>query len=206
MSETTIGIQRCVARLQEGDTAVRGELLNYAYGRLFAMTRKMKREYDRVGRWEQTDDILQNASLRLYEALHEVQIKDVRHFFRLAALQIRRELIDLCRHYHGPLGQGARHVTQRGQVASEASVQPPHYDRAEVTQDPRRMQEWAEFHSVVQDLPQREREVVDLLWYHEMTQDEAARLLGISPRHVKRLWRSAKLLLHERLQGEVPGV
>jgi RNA polymerase sigma factor (sigma-70 family) len=205
MSEATVGIERCIVQLQAGDTSVRGELLNYAYDRLSRMTRKMKDQYDRVGRWEQTDDILQNASLRLYEALHRAQITDTRHFFRLAALQIRRELIDMCRHYHGPHGLGANHFTQCRPAAAEASVQPQLYDRAEVSQDPRKMQEWADFHVAVQDLPQREREIVDLLWYHQLSQEAAAKLLDISPRHVKRLWRSAKLLLYERLQGEIPG-
>jgi RNA polymerase sigma-70 factor (ECF subfamily) len=184
---------------------VRGELLNYANQRLFSMTRKMKRGYERVGRWEQTDDIVQNAALRLYESLHEVPITDVRHFFRLAALQIRRELIDLCRHYHGPRGLGANHFTQRRRGASGDSEQPQLYDRAEISEDPRRMQDWADFHASVQNLPEREREVVDLLWYHELTQEEAAQLLGISSRHVKRLWRNARLLLHDQLQGEAPG-
>ncbi|MEX0937846.1 MAG: sigma-70 family RNA polymerase sigma factor [Pirellulales bacterium] len=205
MSDATVGIERCIVQIKAGDTSVRGELINYAYDRLLRMTRKMKNQYERVGRWEQTDDILQNASLRLYQALHQVQITDMRHFFRLAALQIRRELIDMCRHYHGPHGLGANHFTQRRPAAAEGSVQPQLYDRAEVSQDPRRMQEWAEFHVAVQELPQREREVVDLLWYHEMNQEEAAKLLDVSPRHVKRLWRSAKLLLHQRLHGEIPG-
>lgn len=205
MSEITIGIERCLSQLRDGDLTVRGELLNYANQRLFSMTRKMKRGYERVGRWEQTDDIVQNAALRLYESLHEVPITDVRHFFRLAALQIRRELIDLCRHYHGPRGMGANHFTQRRQGASGDSEQPQLYDRAEISEDPRRMQDWADFHASVQNLPEREREVVDLLWYHELTQEEAAQLLGISSRHVKRLWRNARLLLHEQLQGEAPG-
>ncbi len=205
MSEITIGIERCLSQLRDGDLTVRGELLNYANQRLFSMTRKMKRGYERVGRWEQTDDIVQNAALRLYESLHEVPITDVRHFFRLAALQIRRELIDLCRHYHGPRGMGANHFTQRRQEASGDSEQPQLYDRAEISEDPRRMQDWADFHASVQNLPEREREVVDLLWYHELTQEEAAQLLGISSRHVKRLWRNARLLLHEQLQGEAPG-
>jgi RNA polymerase sigma-70 factor (ECF subfamily) len=206
MSETTIGIQRCVDQLRRGDTAVRGELLNYAYERLLRMARKMKRDFDRVGRWEETDDVVQNASVRLFEALQDVQVVDVRHFFRLAAMQIRRELIDMCRHYHGPQGLGANHFTQRRHSSENQSVQPQIYDRAELTDDPRRMQDWADFHAIVQELPGREREIVDLLWYHELTQEEAAKLLGISPRQVKRLWRSAKLMLHDRLHGEVPGV
>ena len=204
MSESTVAIQRCIERLNAGDPEVRGELIHIAFARLQRMAKKMKHDFDRVGRWEQTDDILQNASLRLFDSLNSVEIADVRHFFRLAALQIRRELIDLCRHYHGPLGLGANHYTQKPVSPGEPSASPAVFDRAEVSADPQHMQEWGEFHRCVGDLPDKEREVFDLVWYHELTQEEAAELLGISTRQVKRIWRSAKLLLHDRLQGEPP--
>jgi RNA polymerase sigma-70 factor (ECF subfamily) len=205
MSECTVAIERCIDRLRAGESEVRGELLNHAFERLQRMTQKMKRGYDRVGRWEQTDDVVQNASLRLFAALGQVEIADARHFFRLAALQIRRELLDMCRHYYGPQGHAANHHTQLRQPAADQSARPEVFDRAELTADPHKMQEWGEFHAFVQELPETEREVVDLLWYHELSQEEAAQVLGVSTRHVKRLWRSAKLLLHARMQGEVPG-
>jgi RNA polymerase sigma-70 factor (ECF subfamily) len=205
MSESTLAIQRCIERLHHGENEVRGELLNHAFNRLQGMVKKMKRGFERVGRWEQTDDVVQNASLRLYEALGQVQITDARHFFRLAALQIRRELLDMCRHYYGPRGAGANHQTQLRQPAGEKTRPPEIFDRGELSADPRKVQEWGDFHRHVDELPETEREVVDLLWYHELSQDEAARLLGVSTRHVKRLWRSARLLLHARMQGELPG-
>ena len=55
------------------------------------------------------------------------------------------------------------------------------------------MQEWGEFHELVEQLPERQREVFELLWYHELNQEEAAEVLGISSRQVKRIWRDAKL-------------
>ena len=204
MSENTIAIQQYIARLQAGDKEVRGQLIQMAYERLQRMARKMKRDYDRLNRWEQTDDILQNASLRLYEALSDVAIADERHFYRLAALQLRRELIDMCRHYHGPQGQGANHQTQMRVEQADSSAPPPAFEQAEVTTDPQQMQAWGDFHRTVEELPDREREVFDMLWYHDLTQEEAAEILGISSRQVKRIWRSAKLHLHDKLQGESP--
>jgi RNA polymerase sigma factor (sigma-70 family) len=199
MSESTVAIQRCIDRLHHGQSDVRGELLDYAFERLQWMVKKMKRGYERVGRWEQTDDVVQNASLRLYEALGQVELTDARHFFRLAALQIRRELLDMCRHYYGPLGAGANYQTAMHDPAADRSQRP------ELSADPQKVQEWGDFHRHVGELPETEREVVDLLWYHELSQDEAARILGVSTRHVKRLWRSARLLLYSRMQGELPG-
>ncbi len=121
------------------------------------------------------------------EALNNVEIADIRHFYRLAALQIRRELIDLCRHYQGPLGLGANHHTQRPVSPNDGTAPLVFYDRAEMSADPRHMQEWGEFHQHVESLPEKEREVFELIWYHELTQDEAAEVLGISTRQVKRI-------------------
>lgn len=204
MSEQTLQLQRCIDQINAGDASVRSQLVEIAFERLRRMTQRMKRDFDRVGRWEQTDDVMQNASIRLCQALEEVQLVDVRHFYRLAALQIRRELIDLARHYHGPQGMGAKHHTQRVSDAEGPTSAPPAYDPAEVSADPQRMQQWAEFHECIGQLPAREREVFELLWYHDLPQQEVADLLGVSTRQIKRIWRAAKLQLHDQLGGELP--
>lgn len=192
-----------VDRLRAGDETARAELLNAACERLERMTRKMKRDYPALLRWEQTEDVSQNAALRLYQALAAVEVHDARHFFRLAAVQIRRELIDLARHYHGPHGIAANHFTQ-GAACENRSQAAPAYDRAEVTQDPQRIAEWAEMHTQIEGLPDEDREVFDLLWYSQLEQEEAADILQISVRQVKRRWRDAKLRLHEQLGGAFP--
>jgi RNA polymerase sigma-70 factor (ECF subfamily) len=56
----------------------------------------------------------------------------------------------------------------------------------------------------VETLPANEREVFEMLWYHELSQEEVAQLVGLSVRQVKRIWRSAKLRLHDHLFGESP--
>ena len=203
MSEETVMLERCLDRLREGDALARGELVELAFERLTRMVKKMKGDFDRLARWEQTEDVLQNAALRLYQALQDVTIQDARHFYRLAALQIRRELLDMCRHYHGPQGVGANHHTQMPQVAEQAAAAPS-YDPAEMTTDPQRLVEWAEFHELVNQLPDQEREAFDLLWYHQLSQDQAAELMGLSTRQLKRIWRSAKVAMHDRLQGDIP--
>ncbi len=55
----------------------------------------MLRDYPRVKRWEDSDDVLQNALIRLLQALAAVKISTAKDFYALAALQIRRELLDL---------------------------------------------------------------------------------------------------------------
>jgi RNA polymerase sigma-70 factor (ECF subfamily) len=51
------------------------------------------------------------------------------------------------------------------------------------------------FHELVEKLPEAEREVVNLLFYEALSQDEAAKLLGVNVRTVKRRWQSARLRL-----------
>jgi RNA polymerase sigma factor (sigma-70 family) len=58
----------------------------------------------------------------------------------------------------------------------------------------------------VEHLPEDEREVVGLIFYHGWTQAEAAELLGVDARTVRRRWRSACLRLSEELGGHLPDV
>jgi RNA polymerase sigma-70 factor (ECF subfamily) len=200
---TTVQIQACIDRLRSGDEAARAEMLDCACDRLRGLARKMLKGYPRVHRWEQTDDVLQNASLRLYRTLQQITPETPKDFFRLAALNMRRELLDLAKHYYGPLGQGARHAThvddpnQSGHNAVTA-------DQSDVTNEPTRMAAWTEFHEQIGALPDEEREVFDLLWYQGLTQVEAAELLQISERTIKRRWQSARIKLHDALKGELP--
>ena len=93
-------IEECVMRLSLGDDAAREKLLDLAHDRLVRSIRKMLRGFPGVRRWEETDEVWQNAGLRLWKSLADVRIENACHFFRLAGLQIRRELIEL-RCYHG---------------------------------------------------------------------------------------------------------
>lgn len=196
--EHSLAVDRCLDMLREGDAAVRGELLNLTQQRLMRMTAKMKRDFRGVGRWEQTEDVFQNASMRLYQAMAAIRIEDKRHFYRLAAMQIRRELIDMCRHYRGPQGQGANHATA-ARDRDDDGQQAAAYDPGDLTNNPVELQAWTDFHQSVSQLPDREREVFELLWYHELKQEEVAEIMGMSTRNIKRLWRTARLLLHDQL-------
>ena len=99
--------------------------------------------------------------------------------FSLATLQIRRELLDLARHYFGPQGTGANHASHGRD--SEAGP----LDRADSAAEPSKQAEWCEFHRIIDTLPQEERDVVGLLYYHGMAQAEAAEILGVTVRTVQ---------------------
>ncbi len=183
-------------RLRQGEPAAVNDLLQHSAQRLEHLTRKMLGSFGSVRRHEQTGDVLQNALIRLTRALQEAVPEDARHFFRLAALQIRRELIDLARRYNGKgvLSFDAGGDDDRSAIGDE-------FTPVEQTNDPRRVAEWTEFHRLVQELPEKEREVVDLLLYNGLSQQEAAETMQVDVRSIKRYWQRARLTLFEKLQG-----
>jgi RNA polymerase sigma-70 factor (ECF subfamily) len=192
MAETTARIiQQWVERYQHDDAA-RDMLIALACERLRQLTRHMLGGFPGVRRWEETDDVLNAAMLRLCRALAEVRPATAKDFLGLAALQIRRELIDLARRYARPGGPVAKQ-------AAESAAEP-----AETTLDPVRLAAWQDFHQAVDALPAEEREVFDLLWYQELSQPEAAQTLGVALITIKRRWQSARRRLYDLLQGELP--
>jgi RNA polymerase sigma-70 factor (ECF subfamily) len=182
----TVQLNNWVDRMRAGDLAARDELLRGVSNRLERLARKMLQRFPSVQRWAQTDDVLQNALRRLRRALQQVRPGSVRDFFGLAAEQMRRELLDLARHFHGPHGAAAHHESGILDDGSRAAPEVP--DRAERTPE---LERWATFHEEVARLPAEEREVVGLIFYHGWTQAAVAELFGVSTRTVQRWWESA---------------
>src|SRR5581483_10527238 len=154
MSEKTAPTAALIHRLRAGGPDARNALLVHTGERLRQLARRMLKGYPQVGRWEQTDDVLQNALIRLCRAVEVSPPESARHFYNLAALQLRRELLDLADRYQGPQGVGANHHTDP--TGGVAAGQP------ESSDGPETVAEWAEFHRHVGQLPDEEREVFGL--------------------------------------------
>lgn len=198
MSESTyVVISKLIEDLKRGDDEARGELIECAQRRMDQLTRRMLKEFGRVHRWEHTSDVRQNASLRLWKALRDVTPPTAADFFRLAAVEIRRELIDTARHYFGPEGMGANQESWPKKASASTSL--GLVDPVAEETDAEQLASWTEFHESVEKLPDEERAAYDLLWYQGLPQKEAARLLGISVWTLRRHYRHAKLRLHRRL-------
>lgn len=171
------------------------ELLLRACDRLRLLAGKGLRGFTALRRWVETDDVLQQAMLRLHRSLQEVRPSTVGDFFVLAGLQIRRELHDLHRHHFGPHGIGTNHHTDGHGRADD--MQGPLSTVAENAQMP---VGWDRFHDFVEALPEEERAVVDCLFIGELTQEETAQVLDVSLRTVKRRWQSARIRLQEAIE------
>lgn len=195
-------------QLRGGDLRARDQLIEWACSRLRRLAQKLLQTYPQVARWEQTDDILQGAMLRLQRALESKVPESVQQFVAWAALQIRRELMDLARRYGSsrrprvyPLGGPPAEPSQG--VSDEALR--PNPLPADNTAGPATLAEWADFHSLVKCLPPEEQEVFDMYYYGGLSQSEVAEVLNVSVRTVKRLWQSARLRLHDAMHGQWPG-
>lgn len=188
-----------LARVRAGDAAALNELIRQVGERLEALTRRMLRDYPRVRRWAQTDDVLQNSLIRLCRALTQVKPAGARAFYALATVQIRRELLDLARHYSGPENPAAHHESW----SADPGRGPP--DHSDPTDDPAALADWCEFHQQAAALPDDDREVFGLLFYQGLSQDAAAEILGVSVRTVQRRWQAAMLALHRARGGAAPG-
>jgi RNA polymerase sigma-70 factor (ECF subfamily) len=183
-------------RYRAGDRAAADAFLRQVCGRLERLARGMLRGFPNVKRWADTDDVLQSALMRLLHSLRATQPESTRHFANLAAQHIRRELLDLARHYRtrldGPLGAAGA----GGEGAAE--LPDPNSGRADD------LDLWSAFHEQVERLPVEEREVVGLTFYHGWTQAQVAELFQVDERTVRRRWRAAALKLTKALGGRFP--
>ena len=187
-------------RLRDGDPAALNKLIKRCSERFRHLASRMLDDFPKLRPWEQTDDVLQKALMRLCEALKSVAVKSPLHFHRLAALQIRRELHDLCKHYFGPQGMGAHHHSGPGGQAADDPSGPV----GRASWEPETLDDWEAFHEAVEALPEAEREVCDLLWYEGLAQEAAADALSVDVRTVKRRWQGARRQLSQALGGRRP--
>jgi RNA polymerase sigma factor (sigma-70 family) len=198
MSDQTTQLDRWLHDLRAGDASARDRLLTTASRRLTRLAHKMLKSYPGVARWEETGDVFQNAIVRLCKALDAKPPESVQHFLNLAAMHIRRELIDLARHHLGPQGHGSHHDTGKGEDEGPLKA------ASQTTLNPEKLAQWTEFHKQVEALPAEEKEVFNLLWYNEVAQTEAATLLNLSERTLQRRWQSARLKVFHAMKGALP--
>jgi RNA polymerase sigma factor (sigma-70 family) len=191
-----------VERYRAGDESALNELLAHFEARLIRLTRKMLRAFPTVSRWEQTDDVYQEAAIRLRRALRKVAPGSTREFFGLAALQIRRELVNMAEINRDRLTPSR--IGQNGPVdaASEGVQSREPMDNGEGLVE---VDSWTEFHDAAAALPDAIREVFNLIWYDGLGQAEVALILGVSLRTVGSRWQKARLAIHRALDGRLPG-
>lgn len=120
--DRTRDLQPIIDRMVAGDGTAIPALIDRSCERLRKLTRKMLKSCPGVKPWEDTDDVQQGAAIRLHRSLEAVKPATVQAFFGLAAVQLRRQLVDLFRHYHGPEGEAENRAED---VPDGKSAMPP---------------------------------------------------------------------------------
>ncbi|MFN9367834.1 MAG: RNA polymerase sigma factor [Planctomycetia bacterium] len=190
-----------LARLAAGDPAARDRIVEVSQARLRVLAHRLLRRFPRVRRWEETDDVLQNVSLRLHRALATIHPASPRDLLGLAARQIHRELIDLARRHGGPRAYGGNHGTN---VAPATGTSDPRHIVELAAAPDEGLDRWEAFHAAVSALPAPDRDVFDCVWYMGCDQRTAARLLDCSERTVKARWQTARAAVRAAVDGPPP--
>lgn len=130
------------------------------------------------------DELLSAVVERLLKAMSTVRPGDVRQFFYIVNQHLRWELNDLARR----LDEQTRALSIR-----EDLVTAPETSGSVASTKALRMLE------AIENLPDEEREVFDLVRIQGMTHPEAAEVLGVSPKTVQRRLQRGLLTLSETL-------
>lgn len=184
-----------LARLAAGDQSARTRIMEVCQERMQMLSRRMLRGFPNVGRWQDEDDVRQEANLRLLTALEKMTFATPRDFMAIAVTQIKRVLIDMARHYAGPMSDAANHASVAGELNDavlHAAARQSH------------LENWTAFHEAVERLPPHLREVFHLVWYMGADQQTVSELIGKSKRTVKRYWQEARDIVRAALGDAAP--
>jgi len=179
-------ISALLALWRNGDAEARGRLFVLVYDEL---RRRARGQIARQpGSTLGTVTLVHETFLRLVER-QQIAWNDREHFFAVASLAMRQILVDRARR---------RLAWKRG---GGARVEP--LDEASLRLDDRAAELIAldEALTRLKTIDDRLARVVDLRFFGGLTFDEAAEVLGLSSRTVKREWRKARAFLLQAVTG-----
>jgi RNA polymerase sigma-70 factor (ECF subfamily) len=180
-----------VEQMRQGDSAATDELIRRTGLRLEHLARKMLRRFPAVRAQAETVDVVAASHLRLLNALRAVTPSSMQHFNALACQHIRFHLLDLAHRFRRGAPQPLDKVPE--------AVAPGTGD-----DEVRDLECWAAFHEAVQQLPDDQREVIDLRFYQGLSWPEIAGVLGADEKTGRRRWDRACLALRRAVGGWSP--
>ena len=198
--QTTAVVQRYLDQLAElppGDAPAEPiirDLLARSVNRLDLLCRSMLfRKYPRLTQPPlnlQPDEMLSAVAERMIKAMRQTRPQSVRQFFALANQHVRWELNDVARR----LDKQAPAAEMRDSFVADAGPS----SGSQLSPDATRILD------AIAQLPSEEREAFDLVRIQELTQAEAADVLGVGLRTVQRRLNRALVLLAEALPDLSP--
>ncbi len=179
-------VTQILERIDQGDPKAADELLPLVYEELRHLAaRRMVNEA--AGQTLQPTALVHEAWLRLVGNDGQAQFQNRAHFFAAAAEAMRRILIDRARRK-----RAARHGGNQQRVDIETVDLTSETDDDQLLAVNEALNKLATQHKV-------EAELVKLRYFVGMTNDEAAVVLGISPRTAKYYWTHARAWLYREI-------
>jgi RNA polymerase sigma factor (sigma-70 family) len=188
-----------LAALQHGDRDALNRLIAACQGQIEHLTRRQLRNHPefRDG-FNDTDDIVQEASVSLFKALQHLQPESEQHLFNLAAMQVRRRIIDLARKFRGPQSPVALRATNVVRHADGDIVRSE--QAAAAATAPSLLDDWERFHQAVDSLPEKMKTTFSMRFYLAAKPTNIAQTLGCDVRTVRRYWSAAKEEIRRKLK------
>ncbi len=186
---SAVSLTGLLHRAQAGDPEAAGVLFEESYPVLQRLARARLRAHVRTPTLD-TGSLVHEAYLRFVSA-GRLRIEDATHFRRWASRVMRSVIVDLARRRQAERrgGRLAR-VTLSGDLPVEASGREDFILRVH------------EALEAFADVDPRAAHLVELRFFAGMTEAEAADVLGVNERTVRRDWDKARLLLGEMLRSE----
>lgn len=184
MTPSPKSITQLLIEWREGDEKALDELMPLVYEEL----RRMAHRYmqgERPGHSLQTTALANELYLKFVD-LKGMQWQNRAHFYAVAAMAMRRILIDHARKHR----------------ARKRNVELVDLDQATRIPSPDKPTNVLELHEALTELEAidpRKGQIVVMKYFGGMTNEDTAEVLGISPATVDREWRAAKLHLRKAL-------
>jgi len=185
VSATPGEVTNLLLELKRGNKEAEGLLIPLVYKELRRIAAKYIRR-ESPGHSLQATALVHEAYIRLIN-IREVDWQSRSHFFAVSATLMRRILVDHAR---------AIHARKRGSGWDPVSL------NEALLPSPERAPEILALDEALNKLAsfdERQSKIVELRFFAGMSEDEAASVLGISARTVKRDWRIAKAWLFREL-------
>jgi RNA polymerase sigma-70 factor, ECF subfamily len=177
-------------QLTRGKSEVAEQLMPLIYRELRRLASAHLRR-ERSNHTLQATALVNEAFLRLIEH-HDCSWQNRNHFFSIASTMMRRVLVDY-----------ARRRSRQKRGGGETPVE----FEEEMFLSEQRSTEILELDNALErlrGLEPRQMRVVELRYFGGLSIDQAADVLGVSPKTVKRDWNVAKAWLHRELKSGIP--
>lgn len=183
-------ITRLLGALKQGNAGAESQLIGLVYGEFHARAQHYMRG-ERPDHTLQPTALVHEAYMRLMQD-QAIDFQSRAHFFATASIVMRRVLVDHARaRAAGKRPEGKQKVELNDFLAAQS----PRLDQMLILD---------EALTRLSRMDARQGRLVEMMYFGGLTEEEAAEVLGVSVRTVKRDWSSARAWLQAELNNPRP--